>query len=73
MQSVETVADLIELLSGLNPEARIRVAVDEPEDMEYKIDLVAGAQSAVWLAIGIDHPDGPLPPKVADAIYRADT
>lgn len=47
-----TVAELIELLERLDPEAQVRVATQPSWPFEYHISQVAETDDACWIAVG---------------------
>ncbi|PZT71519.1 hypothetical protein [Streptomyces sp. AC1-42T] len=46
-----TVADLIELLEELDPEAKVRAATQPNYPFEYRIGKVAETDGTVWIAV----------------------
>ncbi|MEU9774589.1 MULTISPECIES: hypothetical protein [unclassified Streptomyces] len=46
-----TVADLIELLERLDPEAKVRAATQPRYPFEYRIGKIAETDGTVWIAV----------------------
>lgn len=69
MALVYTAGDLIKILSGVDPGARIRVAVDEPEFLGFNVEAVGTTSQSVWLAISPENPIGYLPQGVSDVLF----
>ncbi|MFJ2278850.1 hypothetical protein ACIOEZ_32400 [Streptomyces sp. NPDC087866] len=46
-----TVADLIELLERLDPEAKVRAATQPSYPFEYRIGQVAETDGTIWIAV----------------------